>query len=175
MKTRIVLSVAIFIIVALSLFIFFIPTQDLGKAPDISLNIIDGRKIEFSSLRGKPLLVTFWSTSCTSCIKEIPHLVELYKQLNKDGLEIIGIAMPYDPPNRVLELTEEREIPYPIALDIEGIALKAFGDISVTPTSFLIDPVGNIIQQKTGEMDIEKLRTKIKKLLQTAPASTTIS
>ncbi|GJM05003.1 MAG: thioredoxin [marine bacterium B5-7] len=169
MKTKIALSVAIFLIIALSFFVFFIPAQRLDKAPDISLNIIDGRKIEFRSLRGKPLLVTFWSTTCTTCIKEMPHLVELYKQLNKDGLEIIGIAMPYDPPNRVLELTEEREIPYPIALDIEGIALKAFGDISVTPTSFLIDSLGNIIQQKTGEMDIEKLRSKIIKLLQTPP------
>ena len=81
--------------------------------------------------------------------------------------------MPYDPPNRVLELTERKEIPYPIALDIEGVASKAFGNISATPTSFLIDSFGNIIQQKTGEMDIEQLRIKIKKLLQTPP--TTIS
>ncbi|MFT5395324.1 MAG: peroxiredoxin [Gammaproteobacteria bacterium] len=171
MKTKLILPVAILIIVALTVFGFFISSQDPDKAPDISLNIIDGRKIEFSSLRGKPLLVTFWSTTCSTCIKEIPHLVELYKQLNKEGLEIVGIAMPYDPPNRVLELTEKRAIPYPIALDIEGVAAKAFGNISVTPTSFLIDPLGNIIQQKTGEMDIEQLRVKIKELLQTPPTT----
>lgn len=173
MKTKLILSVATLIIVALSVFGLFISSQGLDKAPDISLNIIDGRKIEFSSLRGKPLLVTFWSTTCATCIKEMPHLVELYKQLNKDGLEIIGIAMPYDPPNRVLELTEKKAIPYPIALDIEGVASKAFGNINATPTSFLIDSLGNIIQQKTGEMDIEQLRIKIIKLLQTPP--TTIS
>ena len=173
MKTKLVLSVATLVIIALSVFGFFILPQSLDKVPDISLNIIDGRKIEFSTLRGKPVLVTFWSTTCSSCIKEMPHLAELYKQLNKDGLEIIGIAMPYDPPNRVLELTEKVEVPYPIALDIEGLASKAFGNISVTPTSFLIDSLGNIIQQKTGEMNIEKLRVKIKTLLQTPP--TTIS
>ena len=173
MKTKLTLTIATLIIVALSSFVLFISSQGPDKAPDISLNIIDGRQIEFSSLRGNPLLVTFWSTTCSTCIKEMPHLVELYKQLNKDGLEIIGIAMPYDPPNRVLELTERKEIPYPIALDIEGVASKAFGNISATPTSFLIDSFGNIIQQKTGEMDIEQLRIKIKKLLQTPP--TTIS
>jgi peroxiredoxin len=173
MKTKLILSVATLIIIALSVFGLFISSQGLDKAPDISLNIIDGRKIEFSSLRGKPLLVTFWSTTCATCIKEMPHLAELYKQLNKDGLEIIGIAMPYDPPNRVLELTEKKAIPYPIALDIEGVASKAFGNINATPTSFLIDSLGNIIQQKTGEMDIEQLRIKIIKLLQTPP--TTIS
>ncbi len=173
MKTRLILSVATLVVVALISFVFYKSSQALDKAPDISLNIIDGRKIEFRSLRGKPVLVTFWSTTCSSCIKEMPHLAELYKQLNKDGLEIIGIAMPYDPPNRVLELTEKIEVPYPIALDIEGLASEAFGNISVTPTSFLIDSLGNIIQQKTGEMDIEQLRVKIKILLQTP--QTTIS
>jgi len=173
MKTILTLSVAALIIVALSVFGLFISSQSLDKAPDISLNIIDGRKMAFSSLRGKPLLVTFWSTTCSTCIKEMPHLVELYKQLNKDGLEIIAIAMPYDPPNRVLELTEKKGIPYPVALDIEGIAMKAFGNISVTPTSFLIDSLGNIIQQETGEIDIDQLRIKIKELLHNP--TTTIS
>jgi len=171
MKNNLILSVAILIIVALSVFVSFIATQGLDKAPDISLNIIDGRKIEFSSLRGKPLLVTFWSTTCSTCIKEMPHLVELYKQLNKDGLEIIGIAMPYDPPNRVLELTEKNAIPYPIALDIKGVASKAFGNINTTPTSFLIDTHGNIVQQNNGEINIEQLRIEIMKLLQTPPST----
>ena len=169
MKTKLILSVAASIIFAVTVFSFFVSSQVLDKVPNISLNIIDGRKIKIASMKGKPLLVTFWSTTCSTCIKEMPHLVELYNQFNKDGLEIIGIAMPYDPPNRVLELTKKRALPYPIALDIEGLASKAFGNIDVTPTSFLIDSFGNIIQQKTGEMDLEQLRVKIKKLLQTPP------
>ena len=173
MRTKLILSVAVLIAVALSVFAVFISTKGPDKAPDISLNIIDGRKIEFSALRGKPLLVTVWSTTCSTCIKEMPHLVKLYEQLNKDGFEIIGIAMSYDPPNLVVELSEKKEIPYPIALDIQGIASKAFGNISATPTSFLIDSLGNIILQKTGEIDIEQLRDKIIELLQIPP--TTIS
>ena len=169
MKIKLILSVAALIIFAVTVFSFFVSSQDLDEVPNISLNIIDGRKIKIDSMKGKPLLVTFWSTTCSTCIKEMPHLVELYNQFNKDGLEIIGIAMPYDPPNRVLELTKKRALPYPIALDIEGLASKAFGNIDVTPTSFLIDSFGNIIQQKTGEMDLEQLRVKIKKLLQTPP------
>ena len=51
--------------------------------------------------------------------------------------------------------------------------MKAFGDVSVTPTSFLIDSLGNIVEQKTGGMDIKQLRIRIKQLLQTS--STTIS
>ncbi len=169
MKIKLILSVAALIIFVVTVFSFFVSSQSLDEVPNISLNIIDGRKIRIDSMKGKPLLVTFWSTTCSTCIKEMPHLVELYNRFSKDGLEIIGIAMPYDPPNRVLELTKKRALPYPIALDIEGFASKAFGNIDVTPTSFLIDSFGNIIQQKTGEMDIEQLRVKIKKLLQTPP------
>ena len=96
----------------------------------------------------------------------MPHLIALYDELNKDGFEIIGIAMSYDPPNRVVELSERKNIPYPIALDIDGSAAKAFGNVKVTPTSFLIGPQGNIVQKNTGEMNIKDLRMKVKELLQ---------
>lgn len=158
------LTTAIILLVASGLY-FFLKPGELGIAPDISLNIIDGRKINFTSLQGKPLLVTFWSTTCSKCMEEMPYLVELYKELNKEGFEIIGIAMSYDPPNRVVELSEKKSIPYPIALDIHGKISKAFGNVSVTPTSFLIDPRGVIIQQKTGTLNIKALRMKIKELL----------
>lgn len=173
MKTNLYLPLAVLLVSLVTGFGFIIFSQELTKVPDISLNFIDGRKIEFNAFKGKPLLVTFWSTTCSTCIKEMPHLIELYNELNKDGFEIVAIAMPYDPPNRVVELSEQRGITYPIALDIEGLAMKAFGDVSVTPTSFLIDSLGNIVEEKTGEMDIKQLRIRIKELLQTS--STTIS
>ena len=87
-------------------------SEDLDKTPDISLNFIDGQKIDIYSLHGKPLLVTFWSITCSTCIKEMPHLVALYNELNKDGFEIIGIAMSYDPPNQVVEFSKRRNVPY---------------------------------------------------------------
>jgi peroxiredoxin len=171
MKTRLYLSTAVLALALVVSLGFYMLPKDLTTLPDISLHFIDGRKIEFNSLRGKPLLVTFWSTTCATCIKEMPHLVELYNELNKDGFEIIGIAMPYDPPNRVLELSDRKGIPYPVALDIEGVAMKAFGNVDVTPTSFLIDALGNIVEQNTGEMNLERLRARIKELL-LAPAMT---
>ena len=165
---KLVFSIVTGVILTVALvFWLFLNPDNLDKAPDISLNFINGQKIDINSLQGKPLLVTFWATTCSTCIKEMPHLVELYDELNKDGFEIIGIAMSYDPPNQVVELSEMRNIPYPIALDIDGSAAKAFGNVKVTPTSFLIGPQGNIVQQKTGEMNIEDLRMRVKELLQT--------
>ena len=137
----------------------------LSKAPDIIFKIIDGRQINLQDLRGQPVLVTFWATTCSGCIKEMPHLISLYNELSGDGLEIIGVAMAYDPPNQVLEMTKRRLIPYPIALDIDGNAAKAFGNVMLTPTSFLIAPDGKILQYKIGEMNMEKLRQQITTLL----------
>lgn len=174
MQTKPHLPITLIIIAAIVIIVaLFLPTQGLSKAPNISLHYIDGQKVDFDSFKGNPLLVTFWSTTCATCIKEMPHLVKLYEELNKDGLQIVGIAMPYDPPNIVVEISEKINVSYPIALDIEGVAMKAFGNISVTPTSFLIDADGNIVEQKTGAMDIKQLKIKVKELL--ATPTTTVS
>ncbi|VAW75442.1 Putative thioredoxin [hydrothermal vent metagenome] len=133
----------------------------LARAPDITLSTLHGEKIPLSTLRGQPVLVNFWATSCPGCIKEMPHLVELYEELAPKGFEIIGIAMSYDPPDHVIALTNARKLPYPIALDIKGDAARAFGDVRLTPSSFLIAPDGRIVHQKIGEMDMPKVRALI--------------
>ena len=143
--------------------LYFIPS----KAPGIYLSFIDGQPVNVRSYQGKPLLVTYWSIKCSLCLEEIPKLTELYSELNPYGFEIIGIAMSYDPPNRVVELSKKRKIPYSIALDINSDAEMAFGRIRATPTNFLIDADGKIVQRNIGTLNIKKLRSKIKKLLQT--------
>jgi len=129
-----------------------------STAPDVALKIIDGRKIELKKLKGQPVLVTFWATTCAGCAKEMPHLVTLYEEFAPQGLEIIGIAMSYDPPNQVLEMTKRKQIPYPIALDIDGSVANAFGNVTLTPTSFLIAPDGTIVKHKIGKMDMKKIK-----------------
>jgi peroxiredoxin len=131
------------------------------QAPDITLQLIDGKKLNLASLKGKPVLITFWATSCPGCIKEIPHLIELYHELHAKGLEVIGIAMPYDRPDYVMEMIKRKNIPYPIALDLKGEAVLAFGKVSLTPTSFLIDEQGQIVKKKIGEMKMEVWKNRI--------------
>jgi peroxiredoxin len=142
----------------------------LKTSPDISLVTLDGEQLQLGNLRGGPLLVTFWATTCPGCIREVPHLIELYNELSPQGLEIIAIAMAYDPPNRVLAMRNARNIPYPVALDIHAEAARAFGNVQLTPTSFLIAPDGRIVYHKTGEIDLTKLRQKILGILKTTQA-----
>jgi thiol-disulfide isomerase/thioredoxin len=135
-------------------------------APETTFSSITGQKIILSELRGKPVLITFWATSCASCLKEIPHLIELYHNYHaQQGLEIIAVAMAYDPPNHVLELSKVLQLPYPVALDMQSDNAHAFGDVSLTPTSFLIAPNGTIALQKTGLLDIDELTTQLLKFL----------
>lgn len=162
-KRELITTVFVLAIIGTTLWLWASPAG-LKQAPEVTFTILDGRKIQMQALRGKPVLVTFWATSCSGCLKEMPHLVELYHQLGTNKLEIIGVAMSYDPPNQVLALTTERQIPYPISLDIDGSIAAAFGNVMLTPTSFLIAPNGKIIKHKIGEMDISSLKVEIKNL-----------
>ena len=135
--------------------------KNLASAPDVTLATVTGKKIALRDLRGKPVLVTFWATDCPGCIKEIPHLIDLYTHYHRQGLEIIAVAMTYDPPNHVIALTEDLQLPYNVALDLNGEIAHAFGDVQLTPSTFLISPQGLIVQQKTGAFDPAEMKNLI--------------
>jgi thiol-disulfide isomerase/thioredoxin len=140
-------------------------SQSLGMAPDEIFTTLSGKKIELKKLRGKPVLITFWATDCASCIKEIPHLINLYQKFHPQGLEIIAVAMPYDPPNHVLFMSHAKQIPYPVALDLKAQHVQAFGQIQFTPSTFLISPSGAIVLKKIGLLDINAIQQRIQKLI----------
>jgi peroxiredoxin len=137
----------------------------LQTAPDIDFRIIDGRTLNLKQLQGHPVLVVFWATSCPGCIKEMPHLIDLYHDLAPRGLEIIAVAMAYDPPDRVLAMHQHKQIPYPIALDVQGEVASAYGDVQQTPTTFLIDPNGRVVKQTIGRLDMAQLRANLHSML----------
>ena len=140
-------------------------THRIKIAPEVIFTTITGNKIELKKLQGHPVIVTFWATDCAACIKEIPHLIELYNDFHKKGLHIIAVAMYYDPPNHVLAMTKAKRLPYDIALDSKAEHAIAFGQVQFTPTTFLISPAGNIVMQKTGLFDMIEMKQKIINLL----------
>ncbi|MEF3074866.1 TlpA disulfide reductase family protein [Methylobacter sp. Wu1] len=139
--------------------------KTVTPAPDATFTTITGKKIALNALRGKPVLVTFWATDCPGCMEEIPHLVDLYKNFHAQGLEIIAVAMYYDPPNHVVTMTKDKSLPYDVALDLQAEHAQAFGDVRLTPTTFLITPDGSIALQKIGAFDPDDMKTRIEALL----------
>ena len=155
------------IIMLMFLATYWFSSGRLVIAPTLAFKIVDGRTFKLSQFQGQPVLVVFWATTCSSCVKEIPHLIDLYQELAPQGLEIIAVAMAYDPPSQVMEMRQRKQIPYPIALDVQGKVAMAFGDVQQTPTTFLINPQGEIEQQTTGKLNLAQLRTTLYSMLET--------
>lgn len=141
------------------------PQFKVAPVPAVTFVTIKGEKITAAELRGKVVLVNFWATDCPVCIKEMPMLIETHKKYQPRGLEIVAVAMKYDPPNLVVAYTEKNALPFKVALDPMGEHAKAFGDVRVTPTTFIIDKRGNVFGRIVGEPDFRKLHELIEKRL----------
>ena len=124
-----------------------------------------GEPINLRQWRGKPVVITFWATDCPACIQEIPELIALYQRFHARGLEILAINMAYDPPSHVVAMVAARQLPYPVALDVNGEHARAFGDVKLTPSSFLLTPDGVIALRYTGAFDSVELSAQIERLL----------
>ena len=138
------------------------------SAPDVTFTSLTGERISLKSLRGKVVMVNFWATSCSTCIHEMPQMVDTYGRYRSQGLDFIAVAMSYDPPNYVLNFAQTRALPFKVALDPQDQLAKSFGDVKLTPTTFVIDRDGKIIKRYVGEPDFGSLHKLLDKAL--APA-----
>lgn len=149
-------------IIAVGIFLLR-PAKD--AAPEVTYTGLNGEKITSQSLRGKVVMVNFWATSCVTCVKEMPDMVRTYNKYKDQGLEFIAVAMSYDPPNYVLNYAQTRNLPFKVALDTQGELARSFGDVKLTPTTFVIDKNGNIIRRYVGEPEFPALHQLLEKAL----------
>jgi peroxiredoxin len=135
------------------------------SAPDVTFISINGEKISTQALRGKVVMVNFWATSCTTCVHEMPAMVDTYNKFKGQGLEFVAVAMKYDPPNYVLNYAETRKLPFKVALDSGGDLARSFGDVALTPTTFVIGKDGKILKRYVGEPEFSSLHALLQKAL----------
>jgi peroxiredoxin len=135
------------------------------SAPAVSFRTLNGEQIALESLRGKVVMVNFWATSCSTCVQEMPEMIETYKKYSDRGLEFIAVAMSYDPPNYVLNYAESRQLPFKVALDTDGQAAKSFGDVKLTPTTFVIGKDGTILKRYVGIPEFASMHQLLEKAL----------
>lgn len=122
-------------------------------APDVSFTTLSGQKVSMDQLRGKVVLVKFWATDCPTCVQQMPTAIQTYDKFAPKGFETVAVAMAYDPPNYVTNYVESRKLPFMVTLDHNGELAKAFGNVQLTPTAFLIDRQGHIIKRYLGNFD----------------------
>jgi peroxiredoxin len=135
------------------------------SAPDVTFISIAGQKIHTQDLRGKVVMVNFWATSCTTCMHEMPQMVETYNKFKGQGLQFVAVAMNYDRPDYVLNYTQTRKLPFTVALDSSGDLAKQFGNVEMTPTTFVIGKDGKILKRYLGEPDFASLHALLQQSL----------
>ena len=136
-----------------------------SPAPQIGYTLLDGQPRHTRELLGQVVLVNFWATSCSSCVREMPELVATYLQYRTQGFQTLAVAMAYDPPAAVADFAESRQLPFRVVIDNTGAIARSFGPVTLTPTTFLINKHGLIVRRYLGPPDFVALRLLIEQLL----------
>lgn len=134
-------------------------------APASTFVLLDGSKKSTDDLKGKVTLVNFWATSCVTCVAEMPKVIATYDKYKLQGYDTLAVAMSYDPPAYVVNYAETRKLPFKVAIDNTGAVAKAWGDVALTPTTFVVNKRGEIVKRYVGEPDFAELHKLIEKLL----------
>lgn len=112
--------------------------------PDFTLLDLQGKQHKLSGLKGKVVMVNFWATYCTPCIKEMPSMQRLSDKFKGKPFQILAIDMAEE--RGEIEAFMKRfkiAVSFPILLDTEGEVVEAWM-VSAVPTTFIIDPQGTI-------------------------------
>ena len=161
MKKNKIIPISIIAFIAVLLFLSLKTTS----IKNLNLTTINGEKITSQQLLGKITLINFWATDCPGCINEMPGLIETYNQYKGQGLEVIAVAMYYDPPSRVISFTKNNNLPFPVVLDTNKKIITKFNNVKLTPTSIILDENGYVINTIIGEIDFNKFNNDLIKLL----------
>lgn len=135
------------------------------QAPDFRYTLLDGTSGDGRRLAGRVVLVSFWATTCGSCLTGMPRMVDLHREFHQRGFELLAVAMRHDPPARVAAYAETHRLPFGVVIDNTGEVGRAFGDVRVTPSGFLIDRQRLVAERWTGSPDFGRLRARIEKLV----------
>ena len=140
-------------------------SQSTRQAPDSTFVLLDGSRQTSANLKGKVTLVNFWATSCVTCVAEMPKLIATYDKYRERGFDTLAVAMSYDPPSYVVNYAQTRKLPFSVAIDNTGAVAKAWGDVQLTPTTFIVNRQGQIVKRYVGEPDFAELHRLIEELL----------
>jgi peroxiredoxin len=135
------------------------------QAPSSRFVLLDGNTVDTASFKGKVVLVNFWATTCVTCVKEMPSIVATHNKYKDRGFDTVAVAMSYDPPQWVSNFAQSRQLPFKVALDNTGEIAKAWGDVKLTPTTYLLDKQGRIVKRFVGEPEFDALHQLVEKLL----------
>jgi peroxiredoxin len=133
------------------------PAASEGKARDFVLKDLSGRKFMLSEQKGKPVLIIFSTTWCSTCRSEIPRYKNIYSTYAPRGLVVVNIDIE-EAPDKVARFAEKYQLPYRVLLDDQGLVSQAYQIVGV-PTLVLLDQNGVLISRQYQAIEglLEKL------------------
>ena len=139
-------------------------------APEITgiNNWLNSGPLKLASLRGKVVMVNFWTYGCYNCVNTLPHVTSLYDKYKSRGLVIIGVHTPEfafeKSTGNVATAIKRHGIHYPVAQDNDFATWKAYGN-RYWPAQYIVDKRGRIVFEHAGEGQYDQMERVIQTLL----------
>lgn len=124
--------------------------------PDaVAFTSFDGERVPLASLRGRPVVVNFFASTCVPCVTEMPAFEEVHRDVG-DQVTFLGLAVQ-DRREAALDLVDRTGVTYRTAQDRDGAVFTALEGI-LLPTTVLLDADGEIVDAHAGALDAAELR-----------------
>jgi cytochrome c biogenesis protein CcmG/thiol:disulfide interchange protein DsbE len=137
------------------------------QADDFSLELMAGGTLTLSEIRGKAVMVDFWSSWCPPCRQEAPVLAEVYLEYEGLPVEFVGVDI-WDVPSAAQDHIDRYSVPYPNGIDADGIIAIDYG-VTGLPEKFFINQEGLVVKKFVGPMSPSKLRDILNEMLDPSP------
>ena len=128
-----------------------------ARAVDYELPDVNGQMQSLDQYKGKWLVVNYWATWCSTCMKEMPELISLHESNKDNDIVVVGISFESIEQKLLKEFVSDKSIPYTV-LNTEPVRVTPLGKVPALPTTYIIDPEGKVVAGDVGiitQQDIE--------------------
>jgi len=131
-----------------------------ASAVEYELPDINGQMQSLDQYKGKWLIVNYWATWCTTCMKEMPELIKFHENNKDDGAAVVGINFETIESEILKQFVSDKSIPYAV-LNTEPVQVTPIGKVPALPTTYIINPDGKVVAGEVGIVTREDLEAYI--------------